>query len=374
MYATSEPSAVSAAVSAAGEEAALRGQCTVFLTGHGPVSAAGLLASIPPDTAVDRYGDGGVVAELEAEIAGLLGTPAAVFLPSGTMAQQSVLRVHADRRQRRTVVFHPMCHLHRHEGEAFQRLHGLTGRPAGDADRLMSIDDLTPIAEPPAALLIELPQRDLGGQQPDWPDLLAQAEWARDRGAAVHLDGARLWESAAGYGKPLCEIAALFDSVYVSFYKGIGALAGCCVAGPADILAEVREWRHRMGGTLFGLWPNAASALSCLRRRLPLMPEYLSHAREIAATLRDLAGVRVVPDPPQVPMMHLLLSTTQERFAAAARRLAIERRIWTWPTAVPTGDPAVQRVELSVGDATRALSPAQVGEIIATLVGAPSGA
>jgi threonine aldolase len=332
------------------------------------VSAAGLLASIPADTAVDRYGDGGVVAELEAEVAGLLGKPAAVFLPSGTMAQQSVLRVHADRRQRRTVVFHPMCHLHRHEGQAFQRLHGLTGRPAGDPDRLLSIGDLTAIAEPPAALLIELPQRDLGGQQPDWADLQAQVGWARGRGAAVHLDGARLWESAAGYDRPLRELAGPFDTVYVSFYKGLGALAGCCVAGPADILAEVREWRHRMGGTLFGLWPNAASALSCLRRRLPLMPEYLSHAQQIAAALRGLAGVRVVPDPPQVPMMHLLLSTTPERFAAAARRLAVEQRIWTWPAAVTTGDPAVQRVELSVGDATRSLSPAQVRDIVAALI------
>jgi len=351
----------------AGQDA-LRDQCTVFLAGHGPVSAAGLLASIPADTAVDRYGDGGVVTELETEVAGMLGKPAAAFLPSGTMAQQSVLRVHADRRQRRTVVFHPMCHLHRHEGQGFQRLHGLTGRPAGDSDRLLSIDDLTAIAEPPAALLIELPQRDLGGQQPDWAELRAQAEWARGRGAAVHLDGARIWESAAGYGRPLSEIAALFDTVYVSFYKGIGALAGCCVVGPADILAEVREWRHRMGGTLFGLWPNAASALSCLRRRLPLMPEYLSHAREIAAELRGMAGVQVVPDPPQVSMMHLLLSTTPDRFAAAARRLAVERRIWTWPAAMSTGDPAVQRVELSVGDATRSLTPAQVSDIIAALL------
>ena len=350
------------------EQAALRDQCSVFLVGHGPVSAASLLAGIPGDTAVDRYGDGGVVAELEAEIAGLLDKPAAAFLPSGTMAQQSVLRVHAERRQRRTVIFHPMCHLHRHEGQAFQRLHGLTGRPAGDPDRLMSIDDLTAVAEPPAALLIELPQRDLGGQQPDWADLQAQTDWARGRGAAVHLDGARLWESAAGYGRPLAQIAALFDTVYVSFYKGIGALAGCCLAGPADVLAEVREWRHRMGGTLFGLWPNAASALNCLRRRLPLMPDYLSHAREIAAALRGLGGVRVVPDPPQVPMMHLLLSTTSERFAAAARRLAVEQQIWTWPTAVPTGDPAVQRVELTVGDATRALSAAQVRDIIAALI------
>src|SRR5580700_5958823 len=133
------------------EQAALRDQCTVFLTGHGPVRPADLLASIPADTVTDRYGDGGVVAELEAEIAGLLGKPAAVFLPSGTMAQQCVLRVHADRRQRKTVIFHPMCHLDRHEGGAYQRLHGLTGRPAGDQDRLMTVIDLTAIGEPPAA-------------------------------------------------------------------------------------------------------------------------------------------------------------------------------------------------------------------------------
>ncbi|MGH3286729.1 MAG: hypothetical protein ACRDPD_18960, partial [Streptosporangiaceae bacterium] len=68
-------------MSTSGEQAELRGQCTVFLTGHGPVSAAGLLASIPPDTVVDRYGDGGVVTELEAEIAERLGKPAAAFLP-----------------------------------------------------------------------------------------------------------------------------------------------------------------------------------------------------------------------------------------------------------------------------------------------------
>ncbi len=351
------------------EQAALRARCSVFLAGHGQVTAADLLADIPASTVTDRYGDGGVVSELEAEIAGLLGKPAAVFLPSGTMAQQCVLRVHADRRQRTTVIFHPMCHLDRHEGGAYQRLHGLTGRPAGDLDRLMTINDLTAIGEPAAALLIELPQRDLGGQQPAWEDLTAQVEWARGQGAAAHLDGARLWESSAGYGRPPAEIAALFDTVYVSFYKGIGALPGCCVAGPADILAEVREWRQRMGGTLFGLWPNAASALICLRRRLPLMPAYLSHARAIAAALDDITGVRVVPDPPQVPMMHLLLDTAPDKFAAAARRLAAEQGIWAWPKAMATLDPGVQRVELSVGDATCTLEPGRIRDIIAALTG-----
>ncbi len=347
--------------------AALRDQCTRFFHGHGKRTAASLLATIPADTAMDTYGQGGVLADLEAEIRRLLSKPAAAFLPSGTMAQQAVLRVHADQRNRRTVVFHPMCHLEQHEEQGYQRLHGLVGRPAGGRDRLMTLDDLTAIAEAPAALLIELPQRDIGGQQPAFDDLTAQVTWARDRGAAVHLDGARLWESAAGYGRTPAEIAGLFDTVYVSFYKGIGALAGCCVAGPEDIVAQVREWRRRMGGTLHGLWPNAASALACLADRLPKFPAYLDHARAIAVAMAGVRGVRLIPDPPQVPMMHLLLQVSKEDYAAAAQRLAKDRGIWTPPTCMPTADPGVQRLELSVGDGTLEFEPAEMAEIFAML-------
>ncbi len=348
----------------------LRDQCTRFLTGHDPVRAADMLATIPPDTAVDRYGAGGVETELETEVGRLLGKPAAVFVPSGTMAQQLTLRVHAQRRGRRTVVFHPMCHLEQHEGQAYRRLQRLNGRAVGDRNRLIAMSDLTAIAEPVAALLLELPQRDIGGQQPSWEELTDQCGWAAEHGAAAHLDGARLWESSAGYGRPPGEIAALFDTVYVSFYKGIGALAGCCVAGPDDIIAEVREWRQRMGGMLFGMWPAAASALSCLAVRLPKMPGYLAHARAIAAALAGVEGITVVPDPPQTPMMHLLLETTQERFEAVARTLAQEQGIWTWPQAMTTADPGVQRVELSVGDATCSLSPSEVASLLASFTGA----
>lgn len=346
---------------------ALREGCTRFLGGHGPVRAAEVLATIPADTAVDRYGDGGVVTELESEVAGLLGKDAALFLPSGTMAQQIVLRVHAEQRRRSTIVFHPMCHLEQHEGQAYRRLHGLNGRAAGRPDRLLTLADLERIAEPVAALLIELPQRDIGGQQPSFDDLARQCEWARAAGSAVHMDGARLWESAAGYGRAPGEIAALFDTAYVSFYKGIGALPGCCVAGPAAIIAQVREWRERMGGMLFGLWPNAASARACLAVRLPRMAGYAEHARQIAAALAGVPGVRVLPDPPQTPMMHLLLATGASEFRASARRLAAEEGIWSWPESMATADPGVQRIELSVGDATCALRPAEVAAAIGAL-------
>jgi threonine aldolase len=347
---------------------ALRLTCDRALSGHGPVRAADLLATIPADTAVDRYGAGGVVAELEAEVAQVLGKPAAVYLPSGTMAQQSVLRVHAGRSRRETIVGHPECHLFRHEGGALARLQGLVERPVGDRHRMLLRADLDDVAEPPAALVVELPQRDLGGPLPPWDDVVAQAAWAHDRGTVAHLDGARLWEAAAGYGLPPSDVAAPFDTVYASFYKGVGALAGCAVAGPADVVAEVREWRRRMGGTLFGLWPGAASALTCLRRRLPLFPAYLECAREVAGVVRDLPGVRVVPDPPETPMLHLLLSATRDAFRAAARALA-EEGLWTWAEPGITGDPTVVRVELSVGDATLALSSEEVRTAVARLAG-----
>jgi threonine aldolase len=349
------------------ELAALRGKCTRFLAGHGPVAVAAMLATIPADTKPDTYGQGGVVAELEAEIGNLLGKPAAVFLPTGVMAQQAVLRAHADERDRRTVIFHPMCHLEQHEEQAYQRLHGLIGRPAGHRDRLITMADLTAIAEPPAALLLELPQRDIGGQQPSFEELLAQVGWARERGAAAHLDGARLWESAAGYGRAPAEIGDVFDTVYVSFYKGIGALPGCCVAGPEQVVAQVREWRQRMGGTMFGLWPNAASALTCLRERLPRFAGYLGHARAVATALAEVPSVTVLPDPPQVPMMHLLLRVGAEDYGKAARQLAAERATWVRPGTMPTPDPDVQRMELSIGDATMEFEPAEVAEIFARL-------
>lgn len=132
------------------EQRELRDQCTVFLAGHGPVTAAELLAGIPADTGTDRYGGGGVVAELEIEVGGLLGRPAAVVLPSGTMAQQSVRRGACRQAAAKNGHLPPDVLPARHEGEACQRLHGLTGRPAGELDCLMTIGDLTSIAGPAA--------------------------------------------------------------------------------------------------------------------------------------------------------------------------------------------------------------------------------
>jgi threonine aldolase len=354
---------------------ALAESCTRVLGAHGPRRAEALLATIPTDTKADYYGIGGVVAELEAEVAALLGKQAALFLPTGTMAQQATLRVHADRRASRTIAFHPACHLETHEERGYQRLHNLFGVPAGSRHEPLTSASLEEVHEPVAALLVELPQRDLGGTLPAWKELVAQVTWARDRGAAVHLDGARLWEATPFYEKTakksVADIAALFDTIYVSFYKGLGGIAGCCVAGDTDVIEELSVWRTRHGGRVFMLWPYAASALSVLRSRRPLMPKYYRHAVAIGRAVRDLPGVEVLPDPVQSPMMHLRLSVGLDELRARVIDIAKSEKVWTFPRPFVSEGPRLQRIEFQVGDATLEFTVDEVRGLLERLVREP---
>jgi threonine aldolase len=186
----------------------------------------------------------------------------------------------------------------------------------------------------------------------------------------LHLDGARLWQCPEAYRRSLDEIAGHFDTVYVSFYKDLGAFAGSALVGPTNLIAEAREWRLRHGGTLFAMWPYAASALASLRKRLPRMKEYRDHAVANASAVRGLDGVRVVPDPPQTSMFHLHLHVPSEVFEANVIRLAEEEGIWTWKSTFPSTHPDWQIVELTVGDATLEFEPDEFRRIIGRLVSA----
>jgi threonine aldolase len=346
----------------------LRASCDRALNLHGIRPPSAFLDELVPGDAVDTYGDGGAVTTLEAEVAGLLGKPAVAFMPSGTMAQQIALRIHCDRRKLLSFGCHPTSHLLLHEDNAYDRLQGLVAVPVGGRSKLLTADDIASVVDPLGAFLFELPQREIGGQLPDWSDLTQQVALIRERGIALHLDGARLWECTPYYGKGLREIAALFDTVYVSFYKGLGGLSGSCLAGEEDVIAEARVWRHRHGGTLWTLWPLAASALGAMRRRLPLMPRYYEHALAIAAALSDIPGVEVVPRTPQTPSMHLHMRTTKERFQEAVRDIAEETGVWTWAMSFPADTPSIQIAELAVGDATLEFTPEDIVKIVERFV------
>jgi threonine aldolase len=317
----------------------------------------------------DRYGGGMLAERLEERVAGLLGKEAAVWMPSGTMAQQIALRIHAVQTGRNLVAFHPQCHLDVHEERGYAWLHGLHATLLGDPNRLIRAEDVAKLSEPHAAVLLELPQRDLGGRLPPWDDLVATAEAARAAGAAVHLDGARLWQCGPFYERPLDEIAALFDTVYVSFYKDLGAPAGCALAGPAELIAQARVWMVRHGGRMFSAFPFLLAAERGLDEVLPRMPDYVAHTRALAAALAQIDDVSIVPDPPQAAMFHLYVKGDAERLNEAAVEIAEQSRTWLGAHFVTTADPAVVATELGIGEGNLAVPPHEAAELYSELVG-----
>ena len=115
--------------------------------------------------------------------------------------------------------------------------------------------------------------------------------------SALHMDGARLWESGPFYDRPYAEIAGLFDSVYVSFYKGLAGITGAILAGTRDFIAEARVWQRRQGGNLFHMYPYVLTARRGLEQRLPRMAEYHRKALEIAACAFSDSRDRGHPQP-----------------------------------------------------------------------------
>ena len=343
--------------------------CERFVSGMTPrerdpaATLRALAERAPAD--VDRYGGGEPAERLEARVAGLLGTEAAVWMPSGTMAQQIALRIHSDRARNTSVAFHPLCHLDVHEERGYERLHGLHAVHLGHRDRLVQPEDL---AQRVAAVLLELPQRELGGALPAWDDLVATAEAASSHGAALHLDGARLWQCTPFYGRPLDEIAALFDTVYVSFYKDLGAPAGCALAGPQDVIDEARVWQVRHGGRIFSAYPYLLAAERGLDEILPRMPEIVAHARALGVALGEVEGLVVAPSPPQAAMFHLHAAADAETLND--RALALARRTRTWPGGRwrPSNVPGHAVAELSIGLPSLEVDPAEAAALYAELL------
>jgi threonine aldolase len=205
--------------------------------------------------------------------------------------------------------------------------------------------------------MLELPLRDAGFMLPSWEELSEVVEAARERDAVVHFDGARLWECTPHFGRPLEEIAGLADSVYVSFYKSLGGLGGAALAGPRTLVDEAKAWRHRYGGQVFQQFPTALSALICLDKELPRLPEYVAHARVVAAALREgfaAAGVpwsRVHPEEPHTHEFRVWLPYDHEELNEAAVQQAEDTKTALFRRWFPDRTPGLSVTEVSVAEA-----------------------
>ena len=241
---------------------------------------------------VDLYG-GGIVGRLESRVAALLGKPAALWFPTGTMAQQAILQVWAERSGSRRVAVHPLHHTQLQEEDAFTALSGLEAVFPTTARRHPTADELDATAGPLAAAVVELPLQELGYVLPTWEDYAAFAEVARRRGVPLHVDGARLWESRTHLGRSVAQIAEEASSVYVSLYKGVGGISGAVVAADGDVVEQARVWRTRYGGDVFQQFPAVVAALDGLDTRLDRMDAWVRHAAVVAEGLRRLPELRI---------------------------------------------------------------------------------
>lgn len=262
----------------------------------------------------DRYGTGELIEGFERGIASLLGKPAAIFLPSGTLAQPLALRIFADAANNRTIGLHPTSHLLLHEENGYRDLWQLEARSIGEADKPFTLQALQQAhAETPlSSLTWELPAREMGGQLPSWEVLVEQTDWARGQGIRVHFDGARLWQCKAAYERRFDQIAALADSVYVSFYKDLAGISGAMLLGERDFISEARIWARRAGGNLYSLYPYVVAAELGLAENLDAVDSAVSYARALGEAFCQIEGVRVVPNPPQAAMFHLHVSASSE--------------------------------------------------------------
>ena len=356
----------------ADERKQLRKDCAIVVPGFAFVSAANDFRQVADwceaqGVEHDVYGEGALIDGFERKIADLLGQAAAVFMPSGIMAQLAALRIWTEAAKLPRFGMHPTSHLALHEEEAHAALLQLHGVPVGDRLRPLRATDLEACRQPLACLLVELPIREAGGQLPSWDELEALKAAARARGLPLHMDGARLWECGPHYGRPYAEIAAGFDSVYVSVYKGLGGLAGAVLAGPEDFIAQARRWRRRMGGTLVHLSPMVASAAMRLDQRLALMPALVERTRSLAAGLPVSACLRANPAQPPTNMFHLYLDAPADAAISLRDQIAAETGCWLFDRARPAEVPGWSLSEIYVGDRLLAADHGRVVEAFAQL-------
>jgi threonine aldolase len=238
----------------------------IYAYGDGiPLSSAtygALLQKLAPQT--DDYSRGGVVEQLENRMAAELGKEAAVWMPTGTLANQLAVRLLAQSGRR--VLVQEQSHLYNDCGDCAQTLSQLTLVPLGQftdetADAALRHTATGRVSAPMGALSIETPIRRLAGQRFDFEEIRRISAWAARNKIGRHLDGARLYIECAYTGRDLRQYTALFDTVYVSMYKYFNAASGAVLAGPRALLKDLYHTRRMFGGSLSGAWPFAAVAL-----------------------------------------------------------------------------------------------------------------
>lgn len=221
----------------------------------------------------DFYSNGGVIEEIERAFAKRLGKQAAMFVPTGTLANHMAIRKLAGNDRR--VLVQAESHLYNDSGDCAEVLSGLNLIPLAAGGRMPALDEVKQWVERSThgrvemkigAISIESPIRRLDHQMVPFAELERISGYAREQGIRLHLDGARLFNLPRHSGRSVRDYAALFDTVYVSLWKHFNGSTGAILAGDAAFIEGLYHTRRMFGGSLPRAWPNVALVPGYLER------------------------------------------------------------------------------------------------------------
>lgn len=248
----------------------------------------------------DVFGEDPTVNALQAKVAGVLGKEAALFVPSGTMANQLSIKSHTQPGDE--VITEASSHPYNFEGGAgaalsgiqFQCLRGVRGvlEPSQIEEAVRPADHHFAVTR---LICVENTHNRGGGSIYPLEKMIEIYRLAQSRGLLVHLDGARLWNASVATGIKPYEYAQYADSVSVCLSKGLGAPIGSLVAGSKSFIDRVHRFRKMFGGGMRQAGIVAAAGIYALDHHFERLAEDHQNARRLAVGLKELKGVSIEP-------------------------------------------------------------------------------
>ena len=253
----------------------------------------------------DFYGNGGAVVALEKKFTEITGKERAIFMPTGTMANQLAILVLSGENTK--VFVQETSHVYRDEADAAQSVHNKRLIPVAQGEAGFTLEQLQQAVEyhrkgevfesGMGAISIENPVRRADGKFVPFDELKKIAAYARQQGFKLHLDGARIYLASAWSGVSIKEYSSLFDTVYISLYKYLGAAAGAILCGDKAVIDKMTHLIKIHGGTMFGNWANAGMALHHLDGLDARLQQTKKRSEELFAQLNQLPELKITPIP-----------------------------------------------------------------------------
>lgn len=248
----------------------------------------------------DVFREDPTVKRLEARVAELMGKEAALFCPSGTMANEIAVCIHTS--PGTEVVLDENCHIFNYEAGGPAVFAGVQLRPLRGERGVLRRADIEAAVRPveyhaPQTRLVTLENTHNRGGGRIYPLALMEeiAAFCRGRDIRVHLDGARLMNAVVATGTPASRYAACADTVSLCLSKGLGAPVGTCLAGDAAAMERARWTRKRLGGGMRQAGILAAACLYALDHHVDRLAEDHANAKRLSAGIAELPGIRHHP-------------------------------------------------------------------------------